>query len=74
MRTSVLIPYFCATLLVAQDLPPDIVPPFVVTTERVVVPATVFDRDGVYVNGLRADQFHLYDNGKEQNIQVDVAF
>ena len=23
---------------------------------------------------LRPDQFHLFDNGKEQNIQVDVSF
>lgn len=74
MRTRAFLLFVCATLLVAQDLPPDIVAPFVVTTEHVVVPVTVFDRDGVYVNGLRAEQFHLLDNGKEQNIQVDVAY
>ena len=34
----------------------------------------VFDRDDNYVNGLEPFQFHLYDNGKEQNIQVDVAY
>ena len=34
----------------------------------------VFDRDGDYVNGLQPDQFHLFDNDKEQNIHVDVAY
>ena len=34
----------------------------------------VFDRNGDYVNGLRPDQFRLFDNGKEQNVQVDVSF
>ncbi len=34
----------------------------------------VFDRDGNYVNGLQPPQFHLYDNDKEQNISVDVAY
>ena len=74
IRIRAFLPFVCATLVAAQDLPSDIVPPFVVTTERVVVPATVFDREGAYVNGIRAEQFHLYDNGKEQNIQVDVAY
>ncbi|MBV8728209.1 MAG: VWA domain-containing protein [Acidobacteriia bacterium] len=74
MRKNLVLPLLCASLLLAQDLPPDIVPPFVITTERVVVPVTVFDREGGYVNGLNAGQFHLYDNGKEQNIEVDVAY
>ena len=34
----------------------------------------VFDRNGDYVNGLRPEQFRLFDNDKEQNIQVDVTF
>jgi VWFA-related protein len=74
MGKRLILAFVCAALLAAQDLPPDVVPPFVITTERVVVPTTVFDRDGGYVNGLRPDQFHLYDNGKEQNIEVDVAY
>jgi VWFA-related protein len=40
----------------------------------VVAPTLVFDRDGGYVAGIRPDQFRLFDNGKEQNIQVDEAF
>lgn len=47
---------------------------FRVGAEYVAAPVLVFDRNGDYVNGLRPDQFHLYDNGKEQNIQVDVSF
>jgi VWFA-related protein len=74
MRRKLTLPLLCAGMLMAQDLPPDIIPPFVVTTERVVAPVTVFDRDGGYVNGIKPDQFHLYDNGKEQNIQVDESF
>jgi VWFA-related protein len=74
MRKTLVLPLLCVSLLVAQDLPPDVVPPFVVTTERVVVPVTVFDRDGGYVDGINGNQFHLYDNGKEQNIEVDVAY
>jgi VWFA-related protein len=74
MRKILTVPLVCSTILLAQELPPDVVPPFVVTTERVVVPVTVYDRNGGYVTGLQAEQFHLYDNGKEQNIQVDVAY
>src|SRR4051794_1882065 len=40
----------------------------------VQAPVLVFDRDGNYVNGLQPPQFHLYDNDKEQNINVDVAY
>ncbi len=45
-----------------------------VTVENVVVPTLVFDRDGNYVPGVRPDQFHLFDNGKEQDIHVDETF
>lgn len=44
------------------------------TVDVVVAPVTVLDRDGNFVDGLRPDQFHLFDNEKEQNINVDVAF
>jgi VWFA-related protein len=40
----------------------------------VSTPAWVYDRDGNTVSGLRPEQFRLFDNGKEQNIQVDVSF
>ena len=44
------------------------------TTTNVVAPTLVTDRNGNIVDGLQPAQFHLYDNGKEQNIQVDLAF
>lgn len=44
------------------------------SVEEVTAPVLVFDNDGNYVNGLQPFQFHLLDNGKEQNIQVDVAY
>jgi hypothetical protein len=42
--------------------------------EVVQAPVLVFDRNGNYVDGLQANQFHLFDNGKEQNINVDVTY
>jgi VWFA-related protein len=45
-----------------------------VSVQEVTAPVLVFDRDGNYVNGLQPQQFHLFDNGKEQNIQVDVNY
>src|ERR1044071_8454368 len=44
------------------------------TVEEVTAPVLVYDRDGNFVNGLQPPQFHLFDNGKEQNIQVDVSY
>ena len=44
------------------------------TTSNVVAPTLVTDRSGNIVDGLQPAQFHLFDNGKEQNIQVDMAF
>jgi hypothetical protein len=34
----------------------------------------VTDRGGNIIDGIQPSQFHLFDNGKEQNIQVDVSF
>ena len=63
-------------LLFAQSRndPVEVPPPFRVSTDLVVAPVTVFDRSGSYVNGIEANQFHLYDNDKEQNIHVDIAY
>lgn len=41
---------------------------------NILAPTKVFDHDGQMVHGVRADQFHLLDNGKEQNIRVDETF
>ena len=48
--------------------------PIRISVENVVVPTLVFTRDGGFVSGLRPDQFRLFDNSKEQNIQVDETF
>jgi VWFA-related protein len=47
---------------------------FRTTVHQVTTPVLVYDAAGNYVNGLKANQFHLFDNGKEQNIQMDEAF
>ena len=44
------------------------------TVNVVMAPVTVLDRHGEYVSGLQPQDFRLLDNGKEQKIQVDVAF
>src|SRR5580704_11215785 len=44
------------------------------TTTNIIAPTLVTDRNGDIVDGLQPAQFHLYDNGREQNIQVDVTF
>jgi VWFA-related protein len=41
---------------------------------NILAPTKVFDHDGQLVNGVRGDQFHLFDNGKEQNIRVEESF
>ena len=52
--------------------PPE--PKISVTVTQIVVPVTVHDRDGNIVNGLQPRQFHLTDNGKDQDIAVDVSY
>src|SRR5437764_6309597 len=49
-------------------------PRFVGGVNEVVTPVTVTDHDGNLINGLQAYQFHLTDNGKEQDIHVDVSY
>jgi VWFA-related protein len=45
-----------------------------VQVNNIIAPVLVTDRAGSIIDGLQAHQFHLFDNNKEQNIQVDVAF
>jgi VWFA-related protein len=54
--------------------PPDAEAKFSTSVTNIVAPVLVTDRQGNIVDGLQPAQFHLFDNGKEQNIQVDVAF
>lgn len=43
-------------------------------TINIVAPVLVTDHQGNIVDGLKPEQFHLYDNGKDQNIAVDVTY
>jgi VWFA-related protein len=43
------------------------------TVNVVQVPVTVTDRYGSLVSGVQPNEFHLFDNGKEQNMRVDEA-
>src|SRR5271165_745116 len=64
----------CASLLVAQQPPPaapnpstpDVV--FTVTTALVQVDAVVTDSSGHYITNLTANDFSIYEDGKEQKI------
>ena len=59
---------------VASDTPVIDEPIIRTFTTNVVAPVLVTDRRGQIIDGLQPAQFHLLDNGKEQNIQVDVSF
>jgi len=62
-------------LLVAQES--DTIDPSLTiktTVDVVTTPVLVTDRDGGWVHGLQPEQFHLFDNEKEQNIKVDVTY
>jgi VWFA-related protein len=44
------------------------------TVDVVIAPVTVLDGNENLVSGLQPHDFRLFDNGKEQNIQVDVSY
>jgi len=44
------------------------------TVQVVLVPTLVTDKKGNSINGLRMNDFILYDNGKPQKVDRDVAF
>jgi VWFA-related protein len=84
MLRPILLTFLCG-VVIAQTPQPQQPPPqqdqtqLPTTTIRTTVdfvqaPVLVFDRDGNYVDGLQPHQFHLFDNGKEQNINVDVTY
>ena len=52
----------------------DVDNPIRISVTNIVAPVLVTDRSGNIVDGIPPAQFHLFDNNKEQNIQVDVAF
>lgn len=58
-----------------SDQSPEIGEPiFRGSVTNIVTPVLVTDQSGNIIDGLQPAQFHLWDNGKEQNIHVDVAF
>jgi VWFA-related protein len=58
----------------ANPAPPDDTYKIGVEVTNIVAPVLVTDRSGNIIDGLQPHQFHLFDNNKQQNIQVDVAF
>src|SRR6202042_1954789 len=48
--------------------------PISASVTNIIAPVLVTDRAGNIIDGLQPHEFHLFDNNKEQNIQVDVAF
>lgn len=64
----------------ARPAPAEIPPPsdtevmFRGGTTVILVPTTVTDQKGRVINGLKPQDFELYDNGKLQQINRDVAF
>ncbi len=39
-----------------------------VETNLITIPVSVFDRDGLYISGLRQQDFKIFENGKQQEI------
>ena len=84
MSRALLFCFLCGVLAAQQPQSQQTPPPppaeqnqtttFRTGVDVVQAPVLVFDRDGNFVNGLQPPQFHLYDNGKEQNISVDVTY
>jgi VWFA-related protein len=72
MRSFFLLPALLGSALLAQQTVSEQV--FRATVNVVVAPVTVTDKDGGYIHGLQPQQFRLYDNGKAQDIKVDVSF
>jgi len=53
---------------------PEFGAPIIVNVKNLVAPVLVTDHSGNIIDGLQPPQFHLYDNGIEQNIHVDVTY
>ncbi|MBS1876014.1 MAG: VWA domain-containing protein [Acidobacteria bacterium] len=70
---SLLLTTLCATFAFAQqppaDQPPPTGQPFRIQVNEVIVPVTVTDEKGKFVNDLEKKDFKIYDEGKEQTIR-----
>jgi VWFA-related protein len=53
---------------------PEFGQPIRVNVDNLVAPVLVTDHNHNIIDGLQPHQFHLYDNGIEQNIQVDTSY
>ena len=51
----------------------EIIPKFTAPVTNILVPVKVFDENKNFLTGVRGDQFHLIDNGKEQHVHVDES-
>jgi VWFA-related protein len=60
-----------SALLAQDDLPERT---FTATVSRVLVPVTIVGKGGEFIAGLEPKDFRLYDNGKLQNIAVDISY
>ena len=73
-RRIVPVVLLCCTLTAQQQVPEPPQTDIRVLVTEIVAPVTVLDHDGNIVNGLQPHQFRLFDNGKEQDIRVDVTY
>ncbi len=53
---------------------PEFGTPMRVDVNNLVAPVLVTDRSHNIIDGLQPNQFHLFDNGIEQNIHVDISY
>ncbi len=68
------LPVFAQAPAGTTDVPEIDQPISRVSVTNIIAPVLVTDRSGNIIDGLQPQQFHLFDNRKEQNINVDVAF
>ena len=71
LRTSFSLAFVLATVLPAQEPAGQT---FRTGVNVVAAPTVVTTKSGEYVNGLQPPDFQLTDNGKSQNIKVDVTY
>ena len=62
-----------AGMVKAQEPPKSDEKPFSIRTHLVLVPVSVTDRGGNFINGLTPYDFELFDNGKPQKITEDIT-
>jgi VWFA-related protein len=70
MKLRLLLAAMLGTLVFGQTPAPQEtrIPTFGVTSDEVIVPVTVTDEKGRFVNNLEPSDFRIYDQGKEQKI------